>query len=196
MNERPSEFEQWMAQYELFRAAFRAPDLPQISKAGSRERKAQLAGLGKGLAEVAHNLQEIISNDLQVAVQAADIWFLYKRTHRDDPLVKNLPDNFNSVANVLKRLSHFFDRASANIKPAGPAPYLGTTRGKNTQRTTVIRYIAEVCKHHYGAYMHGTVARLVNIVLDRTDIDEVTVRGSLRDPGVKSSRGHKPHHSG
>jgi hypothetical protein len=186
--EPPSEYEQGMVQFELFLAVYRAPDLAPISKAESRKSKAQVASIGTSLAKAAHDLQDIFSKDPQAGMQLVDNWLLYKGGCGDDTveLFEKACGDLRSVVDGLKQLSHFFDYASANIRPAD-ATYLGKTRGKNVRQRTVIHHIAQTCKQRYGSYMHGTVAKFAGATLDE-DISAEIVRSTLRDPGVKSQK--------
>ena len=179
--EQPSEAEQLIAQYELFSAAYRAPDLPQVSMTGFRERKEELAIIGTQVADAARALRGIVAEDAQVAMQLDDVWRLYRFKHRDDPVVASLPDHFdfNSAVGMVERLAYFVGAAAKGMKRFGPAPLLGKARGENAQQRTAIRHIAEVCERHFGSHMIGTVTKLVNAGLGRNDIGEETVRSSL-----------------
>ena len=48
--------------------------------------------------------------------------------------------------------------------------------------------LAEVCEHHFGTPLHGTVARLANASLNRADITRSTVQGALRTRTQRNSR--------
>lgn len=65
---------------------------------------------------------------------------------------------------------------------------VGQPLDRDALKTTVIRQIARGCKRHFGTPMYSTVATLANASLGRSDIDADTVRGALRNPGIKSAR--------
>jgi hypothetical protein len=185
--EQPSDIEVRSAQYELFRAAFRAPDLPAISKTEIRERKAALAGVAKRIVEAARDLDGIVASDEIIATQLADFWNVFRTKY-------DFPESFCAVFDLLGTAAYFIDFAAKYIKPAGPAPHLGKMRGKNVRTRTAVRHIAETCEQLFGSPMYETVAKLASASLGRT-VSVETVRNSLRsDPGRKSASRRRLRH--
>jgi hypothetical protein len=187
--ERPSDNEVWLAQSELFRAAFRAPDLSPITKTEIRERKAALAGVAKRIVEAARDLDGIVASDEIIATQLADFWQTFRTKY-------GFPENFCAVFDLLGIPGHFIDVAAKHVKPAGPAPHLGKMRGKNAQTRAAARHIAETCEQQFGSPMYETMARLATASLGRTVSIEI-MRNSLRsDPGRKSAARRRLRHGG
>jgi hypothetical protein len=110
--ERPSDNEVRNAQYELFRAAFCAPDLPPITKTEIRKRKAALAGVAKRIVEAAHDLDTIVASDEIVATQLADFWRIFRTKY-------GFSENFCAVFDLLGIPGHFIEVAAKYIRPAG-----------------------------------------------------------------------------
>jgi hypothetical protein len=192
--ERPSDIEVWIAQYELFRAAFRAPDLRAITKSESTELKAKLADVAKYFSAGTDRLDKIVATDEVIATQLTDLWRLF-RNHARHPLIVNLPEGFCTVFDLVGIAGYFIDTAAKQINPAGATPYLGKMRGKNAQTRATIVHIADTCQQRFGSPMLGVVAKLASASLGRTvTVDDV--RNSLRyNPGRKSRRGRSSRHS-
>jgi hypothetical protein len=187
--ERPSDIEVWIAQYELFRAAFRAPDLPPITKTEIRERKAALAGVAKRIVEATGDLDRIVASDEIIATQLADFWQTFRTKY-------GFAEGFYTVFDLLGTLGYFIDDAAKHIKHAGPAPHLDKMRGKNAKTRASVRHIAETCEQLFGSPMYETVAKLASASLGRTVSIEI-VRNSLRsDAGRKSAARRRLRHGG
>ena len=176
-----SETELWDAHHELMSEAYYAADHPPIGLPEIERLKEKLAQIQASLGSSAHNIWEI-GND----VQLVGMWRKYRQNRPHDLPSRMLPDGLLLVATLLDRLSDFFQRAGQFYKPQGPVIPVGQPRDPDAAKTIVVRQIALVCRKHFGIPMRGTVAILANASLNRTDITRDTVRGSLRDPGVKS----------
>jgi hypothetical protein len=185
--ERPSDIEVWIAQYELFRAVFRAPDLPPITKTEIRERKAALASVANRIVKAARELDGIVASDEIIATQLADLWQMFRTKY-------GFPENFCAVFDLLGTLGYFIDIAAKHIKPAGPAPHLGKMRGKDAQTRAAVRHIVETCEQGFGSPMYETVRKLASASLGRI-ISIEKVRNSRRsDPGRKSASRRRLRH--
>jgi hypothetical protein len=183
----PSEYDQPMLQYELFYAAYHAPEMAPITKAESRKSKRQVASIGKSLAKAAHDLQDLFFGNPVTGMELFEIWISYKEGDSGDTeSAERAVRDLRSAQDGLRQLIDFCDYASANIRPVAAASF-GKTRSTNARRSTAIHHIAQVCQRLYGSYMLGTVAKLASASLD-DDIGPETVRSTLRDPGVKSQK--------
>jgi hypothetical protein len=80
----------------------------------------------------------------------------------------------------LKRVGDFCERAAPIYKPQGPVVPVGKVKGHKALTTTVIRQIAQVCHKHFSTPMYSTVTTLARASLGQADIDDKTVRASLR----------------
>src|SRR5262249_27009680 len=145
----------------------------------------KLRSTARLLKTAADELQELAGTDEQIAVQLVDLWRFHRIRRSGGPLdamatssSADFRDDCRRGADILGERASFLDRAATAFNPAGPAPVLGQM-GDGAQATMVIRYIADTCQWACGGVLYGTVARLANASLNRTDIDEQTVRRSL-----------------
>jgi hypothetical protein len=95
------EIDEDLAQVEIFRAAFVAPDLARRTKAEIAERKAIITDSGKQLTSMASKLYEINAADPQLAMQVGDLVRLYGIGHN-----ARLPNDLGVIAGLLAHLGH------------------------------------------------------------------------------------------
>jgi hypothetical protein len=173
----------WAAHHELMWEAFRAPDFQPIGQKEIDRARVRLKQIGKIGEKFAKEIGDV-GND----VQLEGLWVMYQKRRRGATLLGQPYETLASQATALRGLADFFSRTAAFYKPEGPVLPVGQPRDRDALKTTVIRQIAKVCKRHVGTPMYSTVARLANASLGRRDIDADTVRGAVRNPGVKSAR--------
>jgi hypothetical protein len=153
--------------------AFRAPEFQPIGRSETKRAKERLEELSTATECVANEVNQIGKDG-----QLEGMWLAYR--NRRPMLSQLLPGDLLSIATALHGLSDFFLRAAALYKPEGPVPPVGQPRDHDALKTTVIRQIAQVCKRHFGTPMYSTAATLANAALERDDIDDRIVQGSLR----------------
>jgi hypothetical protein len=161
------------AQHELLVTAFYAADFQPIGQPEIDRLKEALAEIGEAATKLA---DEIWKAGKDVSLTAR--WRLYCYKHPD--LMKTLPDHLSGVAQLVNCIGSFFADAAPHYKPAGPVLPVGQPKSQDALRTEVIRKIASVCEKHFGTPLYSTVATLANASLNRNDITDVVVRGSLR----------------
>jgi hypothetical protein len=171
------------AHHELMWEAFRAADFQPIGQTEIERAKARLTEIGTIAEKLANEIGEV-GNDAQLD----GLWITYLRRRREGSQIGQPYVRLGFLAAVLHGLADFFRRAATQFKPEGPVPSVGQPGDRDALKTTVIRQIGQVCKRHFGTPMYSTVATLANASLNRNDIDDQTVRGSLRNPGIKSAR--------
>ena len=171
----------WEAHYELMWEAFRAPGFQPIGQKKIDASRARLKQIAMIAEQLANEIGEV-GRDMLLE----SLWVKYQRSRREDTLAGPYEGLAPQTA-ALRRLADFFRRAAPLYTPQGPVRPVGQPRDRDALKTTVIRQIAQVCKKHFGTPMYSTVATLANASLGRDDIDDKTVRGSLRNPGIKSA---------
>jgi hypothetical protein len=176
-----SEPELWAAHHELMWEAFRAPDFPPIGRSEIDRAKTRLTKIGANAEKLANEIGEV-GKDAQLEGQ----WFTYQKRNREIDQIGLPYIGFASAATAIHGLADFFKLAATDYKVEGPVPPVGQPRDQEALKTTVIRQLAQVCKRHFGTPMYSTVATLANAALGRSDLDADTVRGAVRDPGIKS----------
>jgi hypothetical protein len=137
--EKPTTFEQEIAQFALFREVFLAPDRLPTDEVS--QFKADLADIGRLLAQAARRFNEMMANP-QTAMRTADMWWLFHRNHEASPAMADLPENVTRVPPMLELLSTFGGRAAA---ATNPNPETGLRKPQGEEKTRyydVIRRIA------------------------------------------------------
>lgn len=146
------------AQSNLMTTAFYAAEFAPMGQREIKRVKSRIEKLGITASKLAREISET-SNDLQLM----GLWQL----------------RFAEAAQDLGRIADLFSDIAELYRHEGPVTPVGQPLGKNSRKTTVIRKLASVFKAHFGMTHYGAVATLTNASLDRTDIDEQTVRKSL-----------------
>jgi hypothetical protein len=175
--------ELWKAQHELMYEAYRAADFQPVSPQEIEQSKTRIKELAAAIFTSALELRTLGCDK-----QFAGMWRTYRNNRRSDRVLHSLPDHPLAIADVLKRIADFCERAATPYKPEGPVPPVRQVKDSEAHKTTVIRKLAQVCENHFGSPMYGTVATLANASLGRADINAVTVRASLRAPRRKIER--------
>jgi hypothetical protein len=163
------------AQFQLLLTAFRAADNLPTSKRKIARMKMPLEEAGALAAELVTSIGQL-ADDPQVWGMWGRYW--NRLSAEGEPL--SLPRDLRDVANELKGLTKFFDRAVPLYKPQGSAPVVRYPFGSAGLRTAVIRTIARECKDKFGLHMHSVVAALANASLGNANITDDVVRQSLR----------------
>jgi hypothetical protein len=164
----------WEAQFQLMSVAYRAADIPLIGQREIEKAKKEISNSANSASKLARGLW-IFGSDAQLV----GLWWTYLKKRSSDPSSRFSSYPFVSFAVELGRLGGFLERAAALYKQEPLSP-VRNVKASTAPTTMVIRLIAGVSQKHLGTPLYSTIATLANASLGREDINDKTVRASLR----------------